>query len=98
MRSPKIVAGRTGHEPIALPWLMLPALIVLGMVLVTFVRPDPKEIGMNLERYYPDYMPPPKLRAPRSSPTFSALRALAPRADRGSRSSRTAPARATCRS
>ena len=28
------------------------------MVLVTFVNPDPKEIGMNLQRYYPDYVPP----------------------------------------
>jgi MFS family permease len=55
------IAGRTGLEPIALPWLMLPTLILLGMALVTFVRPDPKEIGMNLDRYYPDYVPPPKL-------------------------------------
>ena len=45
----------------ALPWLMLPVLILGGMMLVTFVRPDPKEIGMHLERYYPDYVPPPKL-------------------------------------
>jgi MFS family permease len=29
-------------------------------VLVQFVRPDPKEIGMHLERYYPDYTPPPR--------------------------------------
>ena len=31
------------------------------MILVAFVHPDPKEIGMNLERY-PDYVPLPKLR------------------------------------
>jgi len=54
----EIVAKRTGHEAIALPWLMVPTLILLGMVLVTFVRPDPKEIGMNLQSYYPDYQPP----------------------------------------
>ena len=54
----EIIAGRTGLEAIALPWLMVPALILLGMVLVTFVRPDPKEIGMNLQHYYPDYKPP----------------------------------------
>jgi MFS family permease len=54
------VAHRTGTEAIGLPWLMLPLLIVGGMVLVRFVRPDPKEIGQNLDRYYPDYMPPPK--------------------------------------
>jgi MFS family permease len=56
----EIVARRTGQEAIALPWLMVPTLILVGMVLVTFVRPDPKEIGMNLECYYPDYKPPGK--------------------------------------
>ena len=54
----EIVAKRTGLEAIALPWLMVPTLILVGMVLITFVHPDPKEIGMNLERYYPDYKPP----------------------------------------
>ncbi len=54
-----VVARRTGTEAIALPWLLLPFLIAGGMVLVAFVKPDPKEIGMNLGRYYPDYVPPP---------------------------------------
>ena len=59
----------------ALPWLLLPVLIVAGMLLVSFVRPDPKEIGMHLERYYPDYTPPP--RSPRGDrAAFSALRLL----------------------
>ena len=56
----EIVAKPYGLEPIALPWLMMPSLLLAGMVLVTFVKPDPREIGMNLERYYPDYVPPPK--------------------------------------
>jgi MFS family permease len=51
------IARRTGSEAIALPWWMLPVLILGGMLLVAFVRPDPKEIGLNLHRYYPDYMP-----------------------------------------
>ncbi len=55
-----IIAARTGQNALGLPWLMMPVLILGGMVLVTFVRPDPKEIGMHLERYYPDYVPPPK--------------------------------------
>jgi MFS family permease len=55
-----LIGQRTGQEAIALPWLMLPVLILAGMILVFFVHPDPKEIGMNLERYYPDYVPPPK--------------------------------------
>ena len=58
----EMVSARTGHSALGLPWLMMPALILAGMVLVTFVRPDPKEIGMNLQHYYPDYTPPPKLR------------------------------------
>ncbi len=56
----EIVSQRTGHAAIGLPWLMLPVLIAGGMLLVRFVRPDPKEIGQNLERYYLDYVPPPK--------------------------------------
>jgi MFS family permease len=63
----EMIARPTGLEPIALPWLMVPVFIVSGMLLVTFVRPDPKEIGMHLERYYPDYTPPPKVDAPQRS-------------------------------
>jgi MFS family permease len=65
------IAARTGHEAVALPWLMVPTLILFGMLLVTFVRPDPKEIGMNLERYYPDYKPSPRL-TPEQQTAFSA--------------------------
>jgi MFS family permease len=54
------VGARTGYAAIGLPWLMLPLLILFGMALVRFVRPDPKEIGINLDRYYPGYVPPPK--------------------------------------
>src|SRR5262245_52236749 len=52
------VSQRTGQPALGLPWLMMPALILAGMALVTFVHPDPKEIGMNLNQYYPDYVPP----------------------------------------
>jgi MFS family permease len=71
----EIVAGRTGHEAIALPWLMFPALLLTGMVLVTFVRPDPKEIGTHIERYFPDYTPPPRLPREQQQP-FSAWSVL----------------------
>jgi MFS family permease len=65
------IAKGNNAEAIALPWLMLPVLIVAGMVLVTFIHPDPKEIGMNLQRYYPDYVPPVK-RVTGALPEFSA--------------------------
>jgi MFS family permease len=71
----EMVGQRTGLAAIGLPWLMLPALILVGMALVTFVRPDPKEIGMHLERYYPDYTPPPKAAAGQQS-EFSAMALL----------------------
>ena len=45
-------------NPLALPWFMVPALIIFGMIIVTFVRPDPKHIGMNLAHYYPGYVAP----------------------------------------
>ena len=44
-----------GVEPLSTPWLLMPLMIVTGIVFVRFVRPDPKEIGTHLERYYADY-------------------------------------------
>jgi len=79
--SPLVISGaeavalNIGEEPLALPWLLLPVLIVVGMLLISWVRPDPKVIGMHLERYYPDYSPPP--RPPLGQrPTFSVGRLL----------------------
>ncbi len=64
----EIIARRNGIEPMALPWLMVPTLILVGMVLVTWVNPDPKEIGVNLWHYYPDYAPPAEQRSEQTSP------------------------------
>lgn len=54
------LADAHGYDRLGMPWLMLPALIVPGMFMIMMVRPDPKEIGQNLERYYPGYVPPPR--------------------------------------
>jgi len=48
------IAPHVGLDPLGLPWLMTPFLIVPGMLVVRLIRPDPKEIGMDLARYYPD--------------------------------------------
>jgi MFS family permease len=48
-----------GLDALSLPWFFLPVLIVIGMGLIGFIRPDPKEIGQNLDRYYKGYVPPP---------------------------------------
>jgi MFS family permease len=52
-------SGTLGLDPLALTWLLIPTVIVPGMGLVLAVHPDPKEIAAHLERYYPDYRPPP---------------------------------------
>ena len=65
------VARATGQDALGLPWLMLPVLIIGGMLVISLVHPDPKEIGMNLERYYPDYTPPPRTEGS-ERPDFSA--------------------------
>lgn len=71
----EIFAQRIGQDPLGLPWLLLPGLILPGMVLVALVRPDPKEIGMRLEEYYPGHVA--RTAAPAGGPsTFSARRLL----------------------
>ena len=68
------VSARLGQDPIGLAWYLLPALILPGMLMIVFVRPDPKEIGQNLHQYYPGYAAPPRRTAP---PTrFSAMHLL----------------------
>ncbi len=51
-------AAGMGVDPLALPWFMVPVLIIGGMAIVRTVRPDPKHIGLNLKHYYPDYEAP----------------------------------------
>ncbi len=69
VRLAESAAPQIGADPLALPWLMVPAFIVPGMALIALVRPDPKEIGMNLARYYPGYVPAPR---PTEPTTFQA--------------------------
>lgn len=58
MRFSEAYATSFGLHALGLPWLLIPLLILPGMVLIRLVRPDPKEIGMDLGRYYPGYAPP----------------------------------------
>ncbi|MDO8690832.1 MAG: MFS transporter [Dehalococcoidia bacterium] len=46
-----------GIPLLATPWLIVPAVILPTLVLIFFLRPDPREIGAHLERYYPGYQP-----------------------------------------
>ena len=45
-------------DPAALVWLLVPVVLVPCMLLVTQVKPDPKEIASNLSLYYPGYVAP----------------------------------------
>jgi MFS family permease len=56
-------APSIGLHALGLPWLLMPLMILPGMALIKLVRPDPMEIGMNLERYYPGYVAPPHIAA-----------------------------------
>ncbi len=76
------VAPGVGPDPMALAWFMLPPLIVMGMVLIRFVRPDPKEIGMRLGDYYPGYQPPPRPAAAEGVAPFRAMELLRDRRTR----------------
>jgi MFS family permease len=53
------LAPRLSFDPLALPWLFVPALLLPGLILVCLVRPDPKDIGADLTRYFPHYRPTP---------------------------------------
>jgi len=53
-------ANTIGEDALGAAWFLLPILILPGMLLISRVRPDPKEIGQNLEHYYPGYKPEPR--------------------------------------
>ena len=52
------LAPQLGIDPLALAWMLVPAVLVPAILLVLQVRPDPKDIATNLERYYPGYKAP----------------------------------------
>jgi MFS family permease len=49
------VSKPLGLDPLGLTWLFIPAVILPGVVCVAFIRPDPRDIALHLERYYPGY-------------------------------------------
>src|SRR6185503_19549781 len=46
-----------GIDPIAVAWFLAPAGMVAALILVLFVRPDPRQIAAHLEDYYPGETP-----------------------------------------
>ncbi|MDO8751172.1 MAG: MFS transporter [Dehalococcoidia bacterium] len=49
---------RTGSDPVSLSWFLMPAVLLPAIALTLMVRPDPKAIAANLERFWPSYEPP----------------------------------------
>lgn len=47
-------AASHGLDELALPWLIVPFLMVLSGVLIYMIKPDPLEIARNIADYYPD--------------------------------------------
>src|SRR5215467_358584 len=66
-------SGPVGLDPLALTWILVPAVIVPGIGLVLAVHPDPKEIAADLGRYHPGYSPPPEqaIHGARPTPVLS---------------------------
>ena len=52
------LASMSGQDRLTVVWFLLPIIIVPSMSLVFLVRPDPKTIAENLERFYPGYVAP----------------------------------------
>lgn len=53
------LSPRISVDELAVPWFLVTVVVVPSILLVLLVRPDPKEIAGNLERYYPDVAPAP---------------------------------------
>jgi MFS family permease len=51
------VGDGTGVDPLAVGWFLAPAGMVVALVLVLFVRPDPRHIAANLDTYFPGETP-----------------------------------------
>lgn len=48
----------SGANPLMTVWFLMPLVVLPSLALVLAVRPDPKTIAQNLERYYPGYVAP----------------------------------------
>jgi MFS family permease len=51
------IAERGTWDPLAVPWLLVCVLILPSFVLIARIRPDPRQIALHLEEFYPDYRP-----------------------------------------
>ncbi len=57
IKAAEYVSPGLSLPPLATPWLIVPVLILPTLLLILFMRPDPKDIAMHLDQYYPGYKP-----------------------------------------
>jgi MFS family permease len=49
------LAGAHGLDQVSMSWFLVPFVLVPSLVLILLIRPDPREIALRLERFYPGY-------------------------------------------
>ncbi len=58
MGAAALIAEETGFDEIAISWTLVPIGIVPAMIMVLLVRPDPKQIALELSKYWPGHTEP----------------------------------------
>lgn len=53
-----IVAVSLAVNPMALAWWLVPVILLPALFMVSKIKPDPKDIALNLDRYYPGFVRP----------------------------------------
>ncbi len=53
-----LLSAAHGLDQVSMSWFLVPAVLVPSLVLILLIRPDPREIALRLERFYPGYRDP----------------------------------------
>jgi MFS family permease len=54
----QVISDRVGWDPLAVPFLLVTLLILPSFVLIWRIRPDPRDIALHVEKFYPGYRHP----------------------------------------
>jgi MFS family permease len=54
----QVLADRNSWDPLAVPWWLVAVLILPSFALIWRIRPDPRDIALDLEKFYPGYRKP----------------------------------------
>jgi MFS family permease len=54
----QVISDSGGWDPLAVPFWLVTLLILPSFVLIWRIRPDPRDIALHLERFYPGYRQP----------------------------------------